>query len=368
MRIAVCSGFEADSIKANALNVIKMAEGFASLGHEVLLIGRRDRRRRETAQSLLQRFGITARIQVRFAPWTAGNHERFAFHALARLLPFRPDFVYARSYVLPWTTCSLGIPTVAESHAFVGASSPQFHRLIRAGRKRALKCLVTIAPVLADYYTSLGVPKEKLLILPDAVDVDRFTRPSVLPPSPYPEAGRPNALYAGHLYDYKGIPVIIEAAKLSPEVMFHCLGGLPEDVQRQRNAATALGVTNIIFHGHVQHTEVPRWLWHADVLLLPPSSDHPSARWTSPMKLGEYMAAGVPVVASDIPALRNWVNESEVIYARPDNAESLAQGIRFALSEGESVKSRVIKAATLSMQWSFAGRAERIIRYASLER
>jgi glycosyltransferase involved in cell wall biosynthesis len=161
--------------------------------------------------------------------------------------------------------------------------------------------------------------------------------------------------------DYKGIPTILEAAKRLPNVSFHLVGGWPEDVVRQQERAQALGLTNTTFHGLKPHLEIPPFLWHADVLLLPPSRYHPSALWTSPLKLGEYLASGTPIVASRIPALQSWVTDEEVEFVTPDDPRSLALGIQRILQDPSTARRRSQAGIKKAESLSFERRAESIL-------
>ena len=331
MRVLVVGAFEASSQFAHAINTVKMAQAFARLGHQVTLICCQSAEGKRPPTQLAALYGLTE--QIRWVQLTqkllgchVGQHWRFALLALPVTLTIQPDLVFARNYIFPWLSSKLRIPTVAESHAHPSNKSPVFLRLVKATQHRAFRLWVTISQRLADHYRSLGVPKEKLAVLPDAVDLRLFQRPPHLPPSPY-QNDSPNVAYIGHLYDYKGISIILEAAKQLPSVNFHIVGGWPKDIARQQKQAQELGLRNVTFHGLKPHSAVPPFLWHADVLLLPPSQHHPSAAWTSPMKLGEYLASGTPVVAADIPALRDWVTEEEVEFVSPDDGKALAEGI-----------------------------------------
>jgi glycosyltransferase involved in cell wall biosynthesis len=257
----------------------------------------------------------------------------------------------------------MGITTVAESHAQPGTTSVPFLRLVQATHHPAFRLWVTISEHLADHYQSLGVPRDKLIVLPDAVDLQLFQRPVSLPPSPYC-SDQPVVAYIGHLYDYKGIPTILQAAALLPEVGFHLVGGLPEDLSRQRARVEQMGLDNVTFHGLRPHSEVPPFLWHADTLLLPPSAHHPSAAWTSPLKVGEYLASGTPVVATSIPALRDWLSVHEVKFVPPDDAVAMADGILSILKDPDYSMSLseagLKKAQTLSYQHRAARVLERL--------
>lgn len=365
MRILVVSAFEASSQWAHAINTVKMAEGFAKLGHQVILICRQPLEGKVQLEKLNKIYGLAATFSWIQLPRKIlfrdiGEHWNFALLALPFILRSRPDLVYARNYIFPWVSTQLKIPTIAESHAHPDNKTSPFMRLVSASKHKSFRLWVTISYYLANHYVSLGVPSAKLLVLPDGVDIHLFKRPSKLPQSPY--AGtRPNVVYVGHLYDYKGIPTILKAAGLLPDVEFHFIGGWPEDIERQQKRAHELGLKNVTFHGMKPREELPPFLWHADLLLLPPSQHHPSALWTSPLKLGEYFASGTPVVATDIPALRSWITDEEVEFVTPDDPQALAQGIKRILKDDERARC-LSKAAWLKVQeWSYELRAKRIL-------
>jgi glycosyltransferase involved in cell wall biosynthesis len=143
--------------------------------------------------------------------------------------------------------------------------------------------------------------------------------------------------------------------------MFHLVGGLPEDVRRTREQLRDRGLRNVIVHGYQPPANVPPFLWHADVLLLPPSGNHPSARWTSPVKLGEYLASGVPVVSTRIPALRDWLTEDETRFVEPDDPAALAAGILDVLQDETLAESLSATGLRLAHTLAYKRRAEQIL-------
>lgn len=366
MRITVAAGFEAGARHAHVLNTVGMARALSQLGHKVSIICRAGRNAPRKSAELSCVYGLDETIRWRLTPRTFRGREtdvhwEYAWPALAHVLLLAPRLVFARNYVLPTLTARLGIPTVAESHAHVGNRTKPFLTMLRAGRCRGFKRLVTIAPVLADYYAELGFPQGKLMILPDGADLVRFSRPAELPPAPF-SCEIPNAVYAGHLYDYKGIPTVLDAAKLLPQVSFHFVGGLPDDIERHKRTAMAQGLRNVVFHGMKKQEDLPPYLWYANVLLLPPSAGHPSAQWTSPMKLGEYLASGTPVVATSIPALRNWVSDIDVVFAKPDDARSLAEAVKRVINDEDYAASLSASGKMKAEEFSFVQRATSILK------
>lgn len=346
-----------------------MAQGFASLGHGVTILCKQPLSGELRSAGLSAMYGVPESIRWVQGPFRKllgrpiGLHWDFAIIALMAALKARPDFVYARNYILPYLTSLSGWPTVAETHAHPDNETKAFRRMLKGTSNRNFKLLVTISESLAEAYRARGVLPEKIIVLPDAADTELFRRPAQLPTSPY-NGKKPVVAYAGHLYDYKGIPTVLEAAAMLPDVQFHFVGGFPEDIKRQKERAKSFGAHNVCFHGMKPHREVPSYLWHADVLLLPPSADHPSSQWTSPVKLGEYLASGTPVVASSIPALKDLLSDDEVRFAVPDNARALAEAIRYVLDDcqysGSLSRAGTKKAEALSI----GERARRILERA----
>jgi glycosyltransferase involved in cell wall biosynthesis len=372
MRILVVGALEASSHWAHSINTIKMAQGFARLGHEVTIVCRQSPEGKVPPAKLAQMYGLTEPLHWVQLPWKVlrypvNLHWRFALLALPVALWARPDLVFARNYIFPWLSSKCGIATAAESHTNPDNNTAPFLRLVDATRHRAFRLWVTISQRLVNGYRSLGVPIEKLIVLPDAFDLNLFQRPAQLPPGPYPD-GAPIVAYAGHYYeDYKGIPTILETAALLPEVRFHLVGGRPQEVARHRARIQKMGLSNVTLHGLKPHSEVPPFLWHADVLLLPPSANHPSAAWTSPGKLGEYLASGTPIVATAIPALRDWLTDEEVEFVPPDDAEAMAAGIRRLLNNRARAEALSQAGLRKAPALSYERRAEAILKRIGLD-
>ena len=118
----------------------------------------------------------------------------------------------------------------------------------------------------------------------------------------------------------------------------------------------------VTFTGLVPPGEVIGLLRGADVLVQPITSS-PYTRYASPMKLFDYMAAGRPIVASDIVSLREVVADGRTArLVRPGSAEALAEGIRGVLAD-PAAADRMARAAFEEVAGhTWARRAERIER------
>jgi glycosyltransferase involved in cell wall biosynthesis len=119
--------------------------------------------------------------------------------------------------------------------------------------------------------------------------------------------------YFGQLYVGRGIEVIEAMARARPEVLFLVYGGNESDIEARRRDAR---LPNLRFMGHVPHPRARAAMVAVDALLMPYQRQvsigiaaHDTARWMSPMKMFEYLAAGVPLVSSDLPVLREVLRD-----------------------------------------------------------
>jgi glycosyltransferase involved in cell wall biosynthesis len=139
-------------------------------------------------------------------------------------------------------------------------------------------------------------------------------------------------VYTGHLYSWKGVDTLAAAAK-NLDAQVYIVGGTKRDVA----AFTSKwgDVTNLHILGHRPYNDMVLWQKAADVVVLPNTGKEDiSVEYTSPMKLFEYMASGTPIVASDLPAIREIVGAGRAVLVTPDDPNALAQGIRNIFEQG----------------------------------
>ncbi len=353
MKVLYAAAYAAGSPRARMLNVARTAESLAAVADEAVLLTRRGPVRDRAA--LNEQYGVGPGFRWVQVP---GWMERSVFPPLVLpwILRERPDVVVARHWTLPLWTARVGIPSILEVHDLRGARRPLAPRYARAARRGSAFCgIVTNSEAHRQAYLEAGLPAERVAAIPAAVQLEAFAPPERLPPSPYPAGERPRAVYAGHLYDHKGIPEILEAAAQAPEVDFHLVGGTPEDLERVGARIAQRGLANCHLHGMQPSRDVPRWLWHADVLLLPPPEGE------SPLKLAEYLAAGRPVVAADQPGLRDLVSEREAFWARAGHGAALAAAVREVLARPGDAAARAAAGQAKAQAWAYPRRARRML-------
>ena len=209
------------------------------------------------------------------------------------------------------------------------------------------------------------------MTVPDGVDLYRFenmpdqlkARQALGLP-----AQRKIISYTGHLYAWKGADTLVAAAHfLSDEYLICLVGGTPEDVAQMRRFVTEQNLTEKVrVIGHIPPTNIPAYLAASDILVLPNSGKQAISRYyTSPLKLFEYMAARRPMVASDLPAIREILNETNAVFFRPDQPYELAQQIQWVVDHPSESESLADQARTDVEMYTWHNRAKRIIEFAS---
>lgn len=175
------------------------------------------------------------------------------------------------------------------------------------------------------------LPAASILVARDAVDLTMFSsveRDRAVWEKQRISESKTIVLYAGTLAAEKGVDTLALASRFVPDtihVVF--LGGTEAQVQAFRGKYGAY--TNMSILGRVEHTEVPRYIAAADMLILPDRADFTySNLFTSPMKLFEYMASGVPIIASRVPSLLEVLTSETALFFESGNAEELGKRIR----------------------------------------
>ena len=194
--------------------------------------------------------------------------------------------------------------------------------------------------------------EREIAVLPNGVDW-----PETLAPKDWADAGSYIA-YAGSFFAWKGVADLVQAASELRGCTITFYGGDAVQLARERARAPSAGA-QLEFRGHVPQREVMRGLAHACIAVLP-NRDDPDSRYTSPIKLFEYMAAGCAIVASDLPSLRAVLAEDEAVWVRPGDPASLAEGIRRLAAEPERARRMGERAREKARGFTWRGRSERL--------
>ena len=291
-----------------------MSQALALQGHSVVLHVRFEKFSSDILCHIAEEYGIDPLFKVK--AWKIGSFKGscYVYGVLSGFYAWfsRSSCAYCRSLPASVVTTLLGMQTIVELHQPLTSTQPAwFISLLRCVWKCSRKVrFITITQALKRFLESI-YPECRMLIkvAPDAADEHPWdVRPIIFSQDDL----KINVGYCGHLYSGKGVELILKLAPLCPWANFHVVGGTDSDLAKWKSFAGSSAISNLTWHGRVPHAEVPRFLSSFDVALLPmqyrvatsASNNSDIASWTSPLKLFEYMAAGLPIIASDLPVLR----------------------------------------------------------------
>jgi glycosyltransferase involved in cell wall biosynthesis len=202
--------------------------------------------------------------------------------------------------------------------------------------------------VTRDYIASLGLDRKRVTVIPNGVS------PSDFSPSPLPaRVGRmPVLLYIGTLADWQGLDVVIKALPRILETQPVQLRVVGRGRSRQRKLLSKqnrkLGVEgSVSIQPAVPHHEVPALIAESDICIAPLGlNDRNVTQGACPIKVLEYMASSRPLVASNMPIVRELVRENvDALLFSPNDPDDLARQV-LALLNDYDLSKRLADSAT----------------------
>ncbi len=194
------------------------------------------------------------------------------------------------------------------------------YRLTRALETHVFKnaaAVTTICEGLKQDIIGRGLPQNKITVIPNAVDIKRFS----MNRGPDAELKRSLGLesrvvlgFIGSFYAYEGLPLLLEALSLilphHPEVRLLLVGGGPQEQALHRQSERMKLSDHVIFTGRVPHDQVQKYYDLVDIFVYPRLSMR-LTELVTPLKPLEAMAQGKLVLASDVGGHRELINHEE---------------------------------------------------------
>jgi glycosyltransferase involved in cell wall biosynthesis len=371
--------------RANGVQIVKTAAALARAGARPTLLVRRSDPR--PTREILALYG------ERPDPWLtvrrlgvlhrAGSHQvpRVAFllraTAAAWAATARGASVFTRDLQLADLLLGFGRRAlVYEAHAVESLMYGERGRLYGTGERadpakarrlaerearvwrRAAGVVTTTAGIRDSLAEAYGA-REHVRVVPNGCDVTAGPCPEPSLETP------PRVVYAGQLYPWKGVDVLVEAMAEVPEARLVVLGGLEReaDLGRIRARLAALGLAERSeLPGSLPQAQVAGELKRAAVIAVPFLRSAMTERHTSPLKAFEAMAAGRPIVISDLPSSRELLRHEETaLLVAPGDASALAAAIRRLLADRELARRLARAAFSEAGRYSWDTRAKAIL-------
>lgn len=368
MKLVYLTNSRIPTEKAHGIQIMKMCEAFARAGARVTLVV--PRRKNPLIEDPFVYYNVQRIFSIVYVPTldlVRFGHCGFIIqsitYALSAFFLVRrsgfADIVFSRDeYSLLLATWFTSFSTIYEAH------DPRWNWIIRTLMKYVDRVVITSGG-LKKYYVAQGVPESRMHVAPNAIDPEQFGM-LVEQNAARKQLGLPVdkkvLVYTGHLYDSKGARTLLEIAQsLSHEMLLVVVGGIAQDIEKYKKITATLNT--IMYVGKQPHTLMPVYLQAADALIIPNSGKSEFSRLhTSPIKLFEYMSSRRPIIASDLPSLREILSDETAYFAEADNAESFISTINHVFLHKSDALIRADKAYGVVMsKYTWDVRAHNIL-------
>jgi glycosyltransferase involved in cell wall biosynthesis len=339
--------------RANGIQTIETAHALARRGVEVDLVVRRTDRLSDEA--CLAFFGLAPcpALRLRRVSTPIGPLARWSYLAAALVLLLRArgkwDFLFTRDLFLADLGLRLStLPVIYEAHTVAAVFAEEHARLYASDGEASPAKLERLDErerrVCRGGAGLIAITGALLQSLEDRHG--KIARSSVVPdgarlPEALPRFGASHSparvTYIGQLYPWKGVDVVVEAMRLLEDAELVIVGGLPPepDLDRLKALASRLSLGDrVFFRGFVPPPALEGERANADVFVIPLLDSTTARLFTSPLKLFEAMASGRPLVASDLPSIREILtHEENALLVPPGDPRALAQAIERLLRD-----------------------------------
>jgi glycosyltransferase involved in cell wall biosynthesis len=329
-RIYYLSASRIPSRAANAVNVMRMCSAMAAFDRDVTLFADGGESAGPFAfYSVPDNFRI---VFVKKPRLRVVGTLLYAWRVKQALLKQGlPTLFYGRHMYSLALTARSGVPFIVEAHK-LPSNAVQCRLEAWLTRRQNFRRLVVISNVLAEDYRVLfpWLTDKQVLVAHDGAQKPEYP---VVPVHPWP--GRPGVFqvgYTGALYPGKGVEIIAELAEKCRQYDFHIVGGRESELASWRLRSMP---SNLFFHGFVPHGQLSAYIAHFDVALAPlqprvtvENGKRDIGRWTSPLKIFEYMAQAKAIIVSDLPVLREIIEDGQTgLLVPPDSVDAWCRAL-----------------------------------------
>jgi len=358
---------------AHSINTMKHAQGFFSLGHnvEILCVQRYvELKNKLKIRDIRKFYDISHKIKIKYfidkSPLffrdlrrRLNDYPYAAKNKLKKILPRTEDILdperkiseYCKKNDFDLAYCRRSsnaayynlinrIPIIIESHNYI--IPPELKKIFKLSKSKYFRGVVIISKQLKESHLKEGIPEEKIIILEDTVDIGKYNsvidnKKKIREKLKLP-LNKNIVMYTGNLKEGRGLEIIIEAAKVlkDGDYAFYIIGGSKKEIYNWRSVINKQKIkADITFLGFKENNLIPFYLKSADILLAPYSRECSTVRWMSPLKLFEYMASKIPIIASDVDRSKEICNNGECLFFQADDPRDLSKKIKFLMQNRE---------------------------------
>jgi glycosyltransferase involved in cell wall biosynthesis len=339
--------------RANLIQTLHTVEAFQRIGLQVRLYLPPWHRGLNFSERL-EELGIHSNLEVRPSQFLHSRWRRFGFWPFIHIYRSRlrkADAIYVRSPEISSALVSAGLVHHLEIHETeILLKGGLLGQIVKHHRLGIIDWLVPINQVSAGDLIDAGAVPARIHVSPSGVDLEAFEQ---IDPFSATHLDHPRVVYVGRISNDRGLGVFQALAERGiGEVTL---------VGKQDDPITASSLLRV--EPFIPHRDIAKWYGQADLVLLPYQRGLRHVDSISPMKLFEALAAGRPIIASDIPPIREILEHKKTgLLVEPGNIDAWVEAIDM-LRQEPALALRIAQAAkSLASHFTWYKRAEGIAR------
>ena len=378
LRLFYCTVMDYPSSMASSIQQIKTAHAMGRVGACVIFCIKDSRGTLSDPQIILDYYGLTKHpnFLLETISTQSGRH-RYRMYLVKLLLKwpmmlkrYKPEAILTREsrvilMLYPFARWA-GITLVFESHDLANLTSwESFRKRNQLFQRWALQradVVVTVTDFCKQDMVNIGINPSKILVAPDAADLWSYSEPKSQLNSSEPV----KLTYVGSMHPERGCDVLIRALPyIRSSVIAVLVGGTNNQIEMMTKLANDLGVADQVhLVGSVPHRYIKQWIEASDILIMPTIDSLFGRRYTSPMKLFEYMASMRPIITSNLPTVREILDEGSATFFTAGNPEDLARAVVDTITNWKEALVKAQRAFQIfARHYTFEKRAAKILDF-----
>lgn len=308
---------------------------------------------KESLRERIAAFGIDQPLDVRTSTFLHHRWKRWGTY-VPFIAVYRRALTRARSLYTRWPDISLalasaGLPNSLEIHnTHELIKRDLLHRIVAAHRAARIQWIVPTVQATAAFLVEAGADPTRICVAPNGADLQAFAN---VPPLDPDRLANPRVVYAGTLDSGRGMKILQTLARRGAATVT-LVGDQKEPVEAQPGLRVL---------PRVPHRAVPSLYAECDLVALPYQHELVHVASVCPVKLFEAMAAGRPIIASDIPTIREFVEHMKTaILVDPGDPEAWVDAVELLKRDRDLAMRLAAAARARAPLYTWRQRAEKI--------
>lgn len=365
MKIALVSPYDYPYPGGVTNHVKQLHQEFTRLGHDVRIMAPSSNRNLEREENDVYRIGSVRRIPANGSIARITLSFRLARRVREVLVSEQFDVIHAHEPLMPSLPPTVlkysEAVNIGTFHAYRGSYYGYFYgRPVLRRAFRELDGRIAVSRSAKRFVRQYFMAPYR--VIPNGVDLERFNRARVAPLPQFGD-GRPTILFVGRPEKRKGVGFLLRAYPLVkaefPDARFVIVGAGDWDDSPYRAYIERHHMRDINVVGRVSEADLPRYYRSADVLCSPATQGESFG-----IVLLEGMAAGLPIVASDIEGYRQVVSdEREALLVPPRDERALARALCRVLQDADLRSAMGAYGVSTVAEYSWTRVAEQVLDF-----